>query len=95
MGLEVVVPEARPLGEALSALAQTGAPCEIMMVDGQLVMPSMSLPDAWRELRLRSADGMVTLRRTADGAIAVLVFGNASPDLLAMRDRIAESLRAP
>jgi hypothetical protein len=58
------------------------------MVDGALVMPSVSPPDRWAEIRLRTPEGMVTLKRQGT-EVAVVVFGNATPALLAVRDRIA------
>jgi hypothetical protein len=94
LGQEILVDAPRPLAEALAALAAAGEGCQILMVDGQLVLPAAAPPSAWGEIRLRSAAGMVTLRRRGDG-IAVLVFGNASAALLALRDRIAAALGAP
>jgi hypothetical protein len=39
---------------------------------------------------------MVTLRRPGDGdEVALIVFGNATPELLALRTRIAAALSAP
>ena len=45
----------------------------------------------WNEVRLKTAAGMVTLRRRGDD-VALVVFGNATPDLLAMRERIVAAL---
>lgn len=68
-------------------------PCSVVMLDGQLVMPTAALPAAWQEVRLKTPAGMVTLRKAAD-QVTVLVFGNAAPDLLEMRDRIAAAFAA-
>lgn len=89
MGLEIVVAGARPLAEALQVLTDTG--CQLAMVDGQLVHPAAPAPATWREIRLRGPAGMLTLSRRADG-IAITVFGNASPDLIALQERVAAAL---
>jgi hypothetical protein len=87
MGLEIFIAAARPVAEALTALAAAGAPAQILMVDGQLVPPGFAVPSAFTELRLRGDAGMVTLRRRP-GGISVVVFGNATDALLAFRDRV-------
>jgi hypothetical protein len=86
MGLEIVVTGARPLDEALARLADPG--CQLAMVDGQLVHPSAPPPATWREVRLRTSAGMLTLARR-EGGVAVLVFGNAGPELVAVQERVA------
>ena len=90
MGREIVVEGARSLAEALEELA--GAGCRIAMVDGQLVMPDQAPAPAWREIRLRGAAGMITLSRRPAG-VAVTVFGNAAPELVALQERVAAILR--
>jgi hypothetical protein len=90
MGRELVVEDALPLGAALERLA--GAGCQLAMVDGQLVHPSAPPPDTWREVRLRTPAGMLTVRRQ-DAGVAVTVFGNAGPELVAMQERVAEAWR--
>jgi hypothetical protein len=92
MGQETSIGDARPLAEALAALAAGGLVCQIVMVDGQLVHPSAAAPVTWREVRLRTPAGMVTLARRVD--VAVTVFGNADAALLETRDRIARALSA-
>jgi hypothetical protein len=94
LGQQTVVAAQRSFQEALGALAAAGDPVQVMMVDGQLVMPAAAVPEGWRELRVRAPAGMVTLRR-AGAQIEVVVFGNAAPDLLALRDRIARALGQP
>lgn len=91
MGQETAVRAARPLADALAALAAAGFACQLAMVDGQLVFPSAAPPDAWGEVRLRTPAGMITLRRRG-GEVALSVFGNAGPELLEMRDQIAAAL---
>jgi hypothetical protein len=89
MGQERLVGKARPLAEALAALAADGHVYPIVMVDGQLTHPSAALPTAWSEVRLRTPAGMVTVGRGA--GVVVKVFGNADPALLETRDRIARA----
>ena len=88
MGQEQIVRSARSLSEVLTELGPAAA---IVMVDGNLVMPSAPAPAVWNEVRLKTAAGMITLRRR-EADVALLVFGNATPDLLAMRERIAGAL---
>jgi hypothetical protein len=95
MGQEQLIRMGRPLGDALAELAATGAACAIVMVDAQLVLPSAPAPQSWREVRLKGPAGMVTLRRPGDDEVALIVFGNATPELLALRTRIAAALSAP
>jgi hypothetical protein len=89
MGQEIAVPAPKPLAEGLAALAAAG--CAVVMVDGQLVPPSAPLPAAWSEVRLRSAVGMLTVRRRGEG-LSVMVFGNAGPELVALQRQVAAAL---
>ena len=57
-------------------LASRGYPLQMRMIDGQLAFPDEEPPEAWQELRVGTADGMVTLRREADG-IRLVTWGNA------------------
>jgi hypothetical protein len=87
MGQQISAAMKRSLSEALSALAAGGIACQVLMVDGNLVMPTAPVPPSWREVRLRSPAGMVTLRRQGD-QIAAVVFGNAAPALVAVSEKI-------
>jgi hypothetical protein len=93
MGQELVVRAARALAEALAALRAGGLDCQVLMVDNQLVAPAAPAPATWQEIRLRTPAGMVTLRRRGD-EVALVVFGNADPALLAARERVAAALAA-
>ena len=93
MGAQTLVEKARPLAEALAALAADGHVYPIVMVDGQLTHPSAPLPAAWLEVRLRTPAGMVTVARAA--GVVVKVFGNADRALLETRDRIARAFELP
>jgi hypothetical protein len=95
MGHELVVPrgDAVALAPLLDALASAGLPATIAVVDGALRAPTAPPPAAWRDVRLRTAAGMVTLARRA-GGVAVVVFGNADAALQDAQRRVADALRA-
>jgi hypothetical protein len=61
-------------------LAGRGYPVQMRMIDGELAFPDEAPPEAWRELRVGTAQGMVTVRR--DGQRLVFVtWGNADADM--------------
>src|SRR4051794_17704984 len=96
MGMEILVPRPHTSGvlpALLDALAAGGFRSSLIMVDGQLVMPNAPPPPAWRDVRLRTPGGTVTLARR-EGGIAVVVFGNADDALRAAQLRIADALRS-
>jgi hypothetical protein len=88
MGQEQLILSTRPLTDVMADLGPSAA---IVMVDGNLVMPSAPAPAVWNEVRLKTAAGMITLRRRGDD-VALVVFGNATAELLMMRERIAAAL---
>jgi hypothetical protein len=57
-------------------LGQRGFPLQMGMIDGQLAFPDELPEDGWRELRLRTPQGMVTVRRDGERLIFV-TWGNA------------------
>jgi hypothetical protein len=61
-------------------LAGGGFPAQVRMIDGELALPDEAPPASWRELRVSTPQGMVTLRREADGIRAV-TWGNADAAL--------------
>ncbi len=63
-----------------------GEPGTIRMIDGMPAFPDETPEAGWRELRVGTAGGMVTVRRT-DGGFAVIVWGNAEGELLRGWDR--------
>jgi hypothetical protein len=95
MGLEVVVPRTASVGLAslLDRLAAAGLPSSLAMVDNVLQGPGATPPAAWRDVRLRTPAGVVTLRRVSSG-VAVVVFGNADHALRDAQRTIAETLLA-
>jgi hypothetical protein len=92
MGLQTSVENARPLGEALERLAAAGAPSQIVMVDGALVMPGSAAPARWTDVRLKTPAGTLALKQQGD-AVAVVVFGNADAAVIAMQQQILDALR--
>jgi hypothetical protein len=95
MGLEILVARARPcpLGPVLDTLTGGGLKTAVAMVDGILQGPGAKMPVEWRDVRLRTPAGVVALRRTPSG-IAVVVFGNAGPELQAAQRSVADAVRA-
>ena len=95
MGLEVVVP--RVASVELAALSWSrsaaGLPSALAMVDNVLQGPGAIPPAVWRDARIRTPAGVVTLRRVPSG-VAVVVFGNADDALRAAQRTIAETLLA-
>jgi hypothetical protein len=61
-------------------LARLGYPVQMRMIDGQLAFPDEEPPPAWRELRVGTPQGMVTLRREGDDWVCV-TWGNADAGL--------------
>ena len=92
MGLDNTIalsPSQMPAWPALAErLTAVGVPCQLRMIDGELAFPDETPPDDWRELRLGTAHGIITMRREADG-VRLVIWGNAEPELLLDRDRIA------
>ena len=95
MGLEVVVSRPTPpdLAAALARLAATGMTATVVMVDGRLHAPGAAVPPTWRDVRLSTVAGMLSLRRRPDG-VAVVVFGNAGDALVAAQRALADCLDA-
>src|SRR5262249_30671546 len=61
-------------------LARHGLVVQLRMIDGDRAFPEEEPPEAWRELRLGMAGGMVTLRREPD-RVRLVVWGNADAGL--------------
>lgn len=61
-------------------LAERGYAVQPRMIDGLPAFPDEQPPDDWRELRVGTPAGMVTLRRSP-GGVGVVTWGNAGPDL--------------
>jgi hypothetical protein len=61
-------------------LASRGYAVQMRMIDGELAFPDEAPPEPWRELRLGTPQGMVTVRRQAE-AVALVTWGNADSAL--------------
>src|SRR5947209_4982930 len=73
---------AAPLWPALpELLARHGFSVQLRMIDGQLAFPDEAPPEGWRELRLGTPQGMVTLRREPE-RVTFVTWGNADRPLL-------------
>lgn len=57
-------------------LGRRGYPVRLVMIDGQLALPDETPSADWRELRVTTPQGMVTLRREAN-AVTLVTWGNA------------------
>src|SRR4051812_34614166 len=75
----------------IERLAGDGVPAAVVMVDGALHAPLAPMPDDWREARLKTASGMMTLTRKP-GAIVVVAFANADEALLAAHAKVCAAL---
>jgi len=93
MGLDLFVPctSLQPVAPLLERLAASGLACSVLMVDGQLHPPRGPVPDGWRDLRLKTPAGTVSLK-VREGGVAVVVFGNADAALAAAQRAIAAAL---
>lgn len=82
MGMELTVTLAGPPDwkAARDLLADRGFTIQLRMIDGELAFPDEEPPVAWRELRLGTPAGMVTVRRMPD-RLAFVTWGNADVPL--------------
>ena len=61
-------------------LSQRGYAVPMRMIDGQLAFPDEGPLEGWRELRVGTPGGMVTVRREP-GQMVLIVWGNADAEL--------------
>ena len=92
MGMEHVV---RFPGEAsldlrrvMGLLAAHNFPVQVRMVDGELSMPDEAPPAGWKEIRLGTPSGMVTLVRRGQ-EVHVVTWGNADDPMLRAWNAVA------
>lgn len=95
MGMDLVVAGKRAcaVAELLAALAQEGIAASVIMVDGALHAPAAPVADTWRDVRLKTGTGTVSIKRR-EGGIAVTVFGNADAALVETQRAIARAIEA-
>jgi hypothetical protein len=96
MGLDqkvVFAPDKTPTWDQLKTLlAPRNFAIDLRMIDGELSFPDETPPDTWRELRVGTPGGMITLRREADG-ITLVVWGNADEKMRDAWNTLADALR--
>lgn len=68
-------------------LLAVGTPVTLRMIDGMPAFPDESPEPGWREIRLGTVAGMVTLRSIASG-LTCIVWGSADPALLREWDAV-------
>jgi hypothetical protein len=62
-------------------LTRAAFPVQMRMIDGQLAFPDEQPPESWAELRVGTAQGMVTVRREPD-RVRLVTWGNADAAML-------------
>jgi hypothetical protein len=81
MTLTVRFPTALPTwAEMARLLSERGYPVQMRMIDGELAFPDEEPSEPWKELRIGTPGGMVTLRREAN-RLACVVWGNSDASL--------------
>ena len=94
MGMDqtVTFPGAAPEWPAVATrLAGRGFSVQVRMIDGLPAFPDEEPPADWRELRIGTDAGMVTLRRTPEG-VACVTWGSADDGLRRLWDAVAWAL---
>jgi hypothetical protein len=74
-------------------LEERGLPVQLRMIDGELALPDELPPETWRELRVGTPQGMVTLRRQA-GQVDLVIWGNADAALRQAWDALTWAVAA-
>lgn len=72
----------------MALLAEHGFLVQVRMVDGELTIPDEVLPIGWKEVRLGTPSGMVTLVRR-DQDLLVVTWGNADDPMLRAWNAVA------
>ena len=81
-----------PWSQFADACAKIQVPVQLRMIDGELAFPDETPPHDWRELRVGTPAGMVSLRREADG-VTLVIWGNADDNLRRDWNALAAALR--
>jgi hypothetical protein len=66
--------------EVQALLARHGLALQMRMINGELAFPDEQPPEEWKELRLGTPAGMITLRRQGD-QVQLVIWGNADEAL--------------
>ncbi len=83
MGMDqaVTFSDQGPTWSAVQALlASRGFAVQLRMIDGELAFPDEAAPEAWKELRVGTAQGMVTVRREGQ-RLTFVTWGNADAEM--------------
>jgi hypothetical protein len=64
------------LSQVMDVLSDHNFPVQVRMVDGTLTLPGEVPPDGWKDVRLGTPAGMVTLMRR-ERELTVVTWGNA------------------
>jgi hypothetical protein len=90
MGVEQSVTFAGPVPDWPAVRARLGErnyPVQMRMIEGELAFPDEAPPAEWREIRVGTPGGMVTLRREP-GRVTFVVWGNADAAMLRARNAL-------
>jgi hypothetical protein len=79
--------ETPPWSAIRDRLLRVGESGQLKMIDGLPAFPDEEPPPEWREVRVGTAAGMVTVRRDR-GVLTCVVWGNADPALDAAWARV-------
>jgi hypothetical protein len=83
MGMERVVSfggRVPPWTSIKEALARRELAVQMRMIDNELAFPDEEPPGNWRELRVGTTHGMITIRRDGE-RLSVIIWGNAAAEL--------------
>jgi len=85
MGLDRVIrfPNSQPpkWDAVCKQLARVGETGQLRMIDGLPAFPDEIPAEDWKELRVGTQAGMVTIRRTPPNALTCIIWGNADQSL--------------
>jgi hypothetical protein len=96
MGVERVVTFAGPppgWAAIQKEAAAAGLALSVRMIDGLPAFPDEEPADGWREVRVSTPGGMISLRQSP-GAIAAVVWGNADEALRREWESLAQAIAA-
>jgi hypothetical protein len=96
MGMERIVTLAGPAPTWLTIqreLTTIGLPVSIRMIDGLPAFPDEVPEDGWKELRVSTPGGMITLKQQL-GQMAITVWGNADEQLQREWEQLAQACAA-
>ncbi len=90
MEREIAVPQGVDVAwqDIAQCLQEHNYPVEMRMIDNELAFPDETPPDNWKEIRLGTPPGMITIRRSqtevgATQKLQVVIWGNAEEEMLA------------